>query len=760
MKKLVVVFVLAFTLTIYSLAFEECTIGVASGKVTKDGRPLLWKNRDIPITYRNNDIRYIKGEKYSFLALMTVGYSKYAWAGTNSKGFCIVNSASRDLAGTKKTGLGNGEFLKMALGVCASVDDFEKLLKHTNLPGRLTNCNFGVIDSSGNAAIFETRNFSYTKFDANDKTIAPEGFIVRANFALTSNGKGGIERYNRAKKLFADGVKNNSLDYVYVLQKVARDISKNNIPYTFPEFNPNNKEFPFSIDTSKTINRNSTSATVVFKGVRNDEPVSFTTMWSILGNPVLSIAVPAWINSEKTPTLLTGEKGSPICLNAMKIYDSVYFPIAQKGKTVRYLTTLQLPFIQKNIFECENKLIEKTENFLKRIKDKKVISKKSLGEFEDIAGELANSYMQKIVNHLTDNKLLKVGVYADQGASPVCVTETLAALKIDKGIVPIAVKGVDIANGILDTLDAIVFPGGSGSKESCSMGSASREKIRDFVLNKGKGVVGICAGGYLLSSTPIYSWSLKLTSSSVFDRAHYNRGRGLIEISLTDKGKQIFPELSKRESVFLQYYDGPVLVREKTSNLPNYVELGQYITDIHLTGGSKPGITPGKTALLLNSAGKGKVFVVIGHPEATPGMRWMVPRMVRTVTNSKIISYPKTVVRPERETKAILFDKERTKLEKQLFWKLVGENSAEQINALHKLIEMRSRPALRWAIGLLRDKDKNVIIEAAKTLQEAEYTPSIGDLEIAYKNETDKKVKKVLKQAINHLKSIINVETQ
>jgi hypothetical protein len=758
MRKSVIIFVLTVAFFVNLFASEECTIGVISGKVTKDGKPLLWKNRDIPLKYRNNDIRYIKGEKYPFLALMTVTYSNYAWAGTNSKGFCIVNSASKDLAGTNKSGLGNGEFLKKALGTCASVNDFEKLLQTTNLPGRLTNCNFGVIDGFGNAAIFETGNFSYTKFDVNDVTIAPNGFIVRANFALTSNGDGGIERYNRANELIKKGIKNKSLDYVYLLQKVARDISKNNTAYTFPICSENNLKPPFSIDTSKTINRNSTSAAVVIQGIKKGESVDLTTMWSILGNPVLSIAVPAWVFSGKSPDSLTGKEGGAVCLNSIKIYDLVYFPIVKEGKTVEYLSTLQLPFIQKHIFECENIIIEKTEKFLKKIKNKNHISKNTLAEFQDIAGKLANSYMKKIVTYLSNNKILKVGVYADYGASPVCVTETIAALEIDKGMLPIAIKGSDITNGILNSLDAIVFPGGSGSKEACSMGSISREKIRKFVLEQGKGCVGICAGGYLLSSTPVYPWSLKLTSSSVFDRAHYNRGRGLIEISLSKEGKKIFPELSVRNSIFLQYYDGPVLVREKSSNLPKYLELGRYITDIHLTGNSKVGITPGKTALLLNNAGKGKVFVVVGHPEATPGMRWMVPRMVRIVTNSKLIKYPETVVRPERETKAILFDQKRTKLEKQLFWKLVGENPSEQINALRKLVEMRSRPALRWAIGLLRDKDKKVVIEAAKILQEAEYTPSIGDLEIAYRNATDKKVKKVLKQAVNHLKTIINAK--
>ncbi|MDE5759676.1 MAG: hypothetical protein K2I11_01630, partial [Bacteroides sp.] len=43
-----------------------CTSAVVSGKVTPDGRPLLWKNRDTD--YLRNHVAYVKGEKYDFIA--------------------------------------------------------------------------------------------------------------------------------------------------------------------------------------------------------------------------------------------------------------------------------------------------------------------------------------------------------------------------------------------------------------------------------------------------------------------------------------------------------------------------------------------------------------------------------------------------------------------------------------------------------------------------------------------------------------------
>jgi len=174
------VVILLFLLSVYSLwPQDECTIAVVSGKATVDGRPLLWKNRDV--TNQDNLVRFIRGKKYSFIGIAPAGVYDVVLAGINSAGFAVLNSVSYDLEGS--SGDDNGAIMTRALGECACVDDFEQLLMSTNNEGRLTLANFGVIDSQGNCAIFETGNTSYTKFDAKD---SPQGFIVRTNFAITA----------------------------------------------------------------------------------------------------------------------------------------------------------------------------------------------------------------------------------------------------------------------------------------------------------------------------------------------------------------------------------------------------------------------------------------------------------------------------------------------------------------------------------------------------------------------------------------------
>ncbi len=741
---------------IFSFGAEECTIGVASGSVTTDGCPVLWKNRDIPSRYRNNDVRFIKGARCDFLALMTVGYEQYAWAGSNSAGFCLVNAASSDLSGTNKSGPGNGEFLKMALGTCATVSDFENLLQRTNWPGRRTSGNFAAIDATGAAVLFEVRNYSYTRFDTNDPKVAPDGFLVRSNFALTSGGSHGKSRYQRAGVLWREAASAGILSASTVLNRIATDLAdeKGN---SFPlGCNPKEEGHSFAIPTNETINRGTTAAAIVFTGVKAGESPDFTTMWCVLGQPVLTPCVPAWVKSGKAPSVLTGEKGSRICQLAMRMQDAFSYSQTENGRIAHFLITADLPSTAKMIEHLNRETFAKTMDFLASAREKTGYLTKQFARFQEQTGKTVARRYERVAENFLNHRILKVGVYGDGGASPVCVTETVAALEIDSGMVPVVVHGADIQSGVLDSLDVIVFPGGSGSKESCSMGSVGRKKVREFVLKRGKGCVGICAGGYLLSTSPNYPSSLDLISAAVYDSAHYNRGRGLIEVRLTKAGEKYFPELSGRKSIFIQYYDGPVLVPETEAGVSAYTELGQYVTDIHLTGGSQPGVTPGKTALLLNKAGNGRVFTIVGHPEATPGMRWMIPRMVRIVAGRELISYPETIVRPERESKAILFDKVRISKEYHLFWKLFSDSPDEKIAALDTLIAMRSRPSLRWAIGLLRDANPDVRIHAAGILAEAEYTPCLNDLAIAIRFEKDPKCLANLKDSFQKLSAIIH----
>ena len=74
---------------------EGCTIGVAAGSATSDGRPLVWKTRDG--SAYDDELIYITSEKYKFITVINAGQTESAWMGVNEKGFAILDSDVRDL---------------------------------------------------------------------------------------------------------------------------------------------------------------------------------------------------------------------------------------------------------------------------------------------------------------------------------------------------------------------------------------------------------------------------------------------------------------------------------------------------------------------------------------------------------------------------------------------------------------------------------------------------------------------------------------
>jgi len=354
---------------------------------------------------------------------------------------------------------------------------------------------------------------------------------------------------------------------------------------------------------------------------------------------------------------------------------------------------------------------------------------------------------QPIRKTATENNanLLTVGVFTGDGAGSISITETLSALKIDKNINAIPISASDIMMGKLNHVDALIFPGGSGSKQLNNLGKEGQAKVKNFLKKQGKGIIGICAGAYMLCATEGYP-SLQLGNVKHIDRPHYDRGRGLIEFKLNNEGVTIFPEL-KGQHQFIQYYDGPIMVplQEKSS----YTTLASYVTDIHPHKGYPSGVTPGKVFMYHENIGNGRIFAIGGHAESTPGMRWMIPRMARWVTQKPLVSYNKKWIDPNRNTKAILFDKTNSKKEHKAWWKLFSKEASVQIAALDSLYALRSRPAVRWAIGLLRDEHPETRARAAKMIAKTEWNAAIPDLQAALQSETNSTTKKAIQNALD-----------
>lgn len=333
---------------------EECSVGVAAGRATADGRPLLWKNRDA--RHRNNVVRHFTDGRWPYVALCNAGATKNVWGGANAAGFCIMNSLSRDLAGKSKQGPGNGRFMKLALQRCETVEDFDQLLRATNETQRRTRANFGVIDAAGGAAIFETGHDNFVRFDASD---SEEGILVRTNFATTSNGIGGKERFARASSICFERPEPHDFDHKFLLQKFCRDLTPPPSALAGVEGTQ---------DVRETIHRQTTVAAMVFCGVSNGENPRTTTMWAILGQPLFSIAVPVWPSAGGVAHEIEGTPRSALCDASLQLETGFYVEPGSADEpehddvagAIRWLRSSELPRVTRALRPVENHILTAT----------------------------------------------------------------------------------------------------------------------------------------------------------------------------------------------------------------------------------------------------------------------------------------------------------------------------------------------------------------------------------------------------------------
>lgn len=356
------------------------------------------------------------------------------------------------------------------------------------------------------------------------------------------------------------------------------------------------------------------------------------------------------------------------------------------------------------------------------------------------------------ISETTNSAKIRVGVFEGHGGAQTCIWETVEAVRLDPEMEVRTVTTADLANHVLDSLDAIIIPGGSGKSQYLNLGAQNRQRIKDFVAG-GKGAVGICAGAYLFSNTPGYT-CMALNGEQAIDIEHDNRGHGLAGFTLNEEGKTLFPELAGRDTSYVIYYEGPVFIKNPADTLQNTV-LAIMESDVHEEGNAPANMTNGKPFFLGNSYGKGRVFSCIAHPEATPGMMWMIPRMVRWTLDEPVLAYPSSVVRPDLFNKELLMSPADLKQEAACFQTLLRGETNEKIAALDWLEAHHSWDAKRWVQGLLYDASPLVRVRAAQYIANTHYLAFLPNLRSAYRNETDTAVKAELEEQLRRLEGLL-----
>ena len=326
-------FILFSFLTRFSVA---CTSIIVSGMASVDGRPFIFKNRDV----ENWDVvtASFQGERYYYVAVINNKDLKLKRVGSgfNEAGFSIINTDGNNLNVGKEDNGNNTKVMRRALEICATLKDFEKLLDTLPRPRHL-NSNFGVMDAEGRVAYYEANSKSYVKYDVNDPNVAPKGYLIRTNYGMSgdlSRGSG-YERY-KAMEMFIDGVmRDGKISSEDVIRKGTRYLTHGESKINLLDLEPEDAKMHVFVDFTNFIPRRHTANAQLIQGVKPGENPLETVAWTICGSPHTTVCIPIWITANhKLPKILSfNDDGHSAMSDAGLELKKRLFPTSKQRKT-------------------------------------------------------------------------------------------------------------------------------------------------------------------------------------------------------------------------------------------------------------------------------------------------------------------------------------------------------------------------------------------------------------------------------------------
>lgn len=287
---------------------SACTSAIVSGSKALYGRTMLWKHRDSG--FPDNFIGKVErtDSTMAYVALFNAGDDdmREAWAGMNEAGFAVMNTASYNLApDTAIVKDREGVVMSLALKTCRVVDDFRRLLEREQAKGTLgVQANFGVIDSIGNGAYFETSDHSFTMYPLAD---ASDGCLIRSNYSYSGGdeGKLGAVRHDNAVHLLAEPLKRGVVTPETFTEQISRS-------FYHAKWGRDMWQCGYAVltDRGEYIPRRSSCASVVMECGGEGAPV----MWVVMGCPEVSVVQAVTLDFIPDNLLPIGENGhSPLC---------------------------------------------------------------------------------------------------------------------------------------------------------------------------------------------------------------------------------------------------------------------------------------------------------------------------------------------------------------------------------------------------------------------------------------------------------------
>jgi hypothetical protein len=293
---------------------RACTAAVVSPHAAANG-----KNRDTDCL--SNKLLYVPEQPHAYLALVDTldASGRRCFAGLNDAGFAIINTVAYNLPSEPdETADLEGLIMADALRTCATVAEFEILLRSRLGPELGSLSNFGVLDASGASALFELHNHGLERIDA---AAVPGRYLVVTNYARSGMpGEGhGYLRFDRACRLFAEQPAG-GIDFQAVLTRFSRDTEHALLQHparnTWHELPADRDRW---IDSRDCIDRPTTAAAVVIVGRDPARPGSRATLWLIPGEPLCAVALPLWVEAGRSPAPLWEGVEAPLWRESLRL---------------------------------------------------------------------------------------------------------------------------------------------------------------------------------------------------------------------------------------------------------------------------------------------------------------------------------------------------------------------------------------------------------------------------------------------------------
>ncbi len=395
-----------------ALSSVACTSVIVSGKVTPDGRPYIFKNRDTP--NQDNLVVSVQGRIYRFIAIVgrkdSLNYG--VWSGHNEAGFAIANTAAYNLNGKPQPGKPrpngdekDGNVMYQALSTCRTLADFEHLLDSIKQArGTLhSNSNFAVLDAEGGVAYYETGNSGYVKFDANDPLQAPYGYLIRTNHGMSGERSmdQGLERYLAIQDYMTRAAFSDNLGFEPIIRQVTRTLTHGLTRLNLWDFAPQDDSQPVYFPFRDFIPRWHTASAQVIQGVKKGEDPSLTIAWTIPGSSLTTVAIPLWITPKgELPKVVTRNgEGHATLVDAGFVLKKQLFPI-ERGNGADYINLARLinhagTGILQQIEPIETEIFRKAQPVIETIRKNNRAGRETTEFYQWVDKYIREQYQQR-----------------------------------------------------------------------------------------------------------------------------------------------------------------------------------------------------------------------------------------------------------------------------------------------------------------------------------------------------------------------------